>query len=273
MIIDDSNSISISSTRSMVSETLFNEDTEHLEITLNSICSARTLENIDFFYRLQKIVATTDNKSGFEVVGYEFLLNFAKAKMIFGQDGLDFYEEAILTGKAIINLVRLIKDVYKNLRAGTRLFINIERRDLCDVQVLTSLVELSNKLYIDRDIELVVEITERNNCSDYFKFHQALHFLAEKKVSLAVDDYDIYNGDFREKEVFEHSLYTYVKINMPHEKDEQSALKEFLRNNEGKRRVIVERVEYDDDLKVLSLLPLFGFQGFLFDGLQFINVL
>lgn len=221
--------------------TTFSDD--HIISTLNR-----------FHYRLQKIV--TEDK---RVIGYEVLLNFAKAdcdsKKTYHQ-----YNNAINDGRALDYLLNHL--LTKPLMIfSKKIFINVERMNLCNKFLMRKLVAVSNLLFLNNDIELVVEITERNQCGSCNEIHKGLTFLKRNVVSLAADDFDIYNGDFRDNEI-RMGLYNYIKVIMPTSPSEVSKLNSFITIT--KEKIIIEMVEDYYILKSLNIKSVYGYQGYAY---------
>ncbi len=88
--------------------------------------------------------------------------------------------------------------------------------------------------------------------------------LKQNGVITAVDDYDIYQADFRENELTQN-LYEFIKIQSPTSKGEIDILDTFVRTRSEK--IIMEHVESPSIFNMLVSLNRFfwGFQGYCFD--------
>lgn len=207
-----------------------------------------------FHYRLQKIVARDES-----VLGYEVLLDFSKADCDLDNPSHQYYK-AINDGRALDYLLNslLTKPL---IFFSKKIFINVERINLCNKFLMRKLVAASKALFINNDVELVVEITERNQCGSCNDIIQGLAFLKRNTVSLAADDFDVYNGDFRDKEVL-MGLYNYVKVIMPTSPLEASTLNSFITSR--KEEVIIEMVEDVNLLNTLKIKSVYGYQGYAY---------
>ncbi|MFQ2293909.1 hypothetical protein ACK323_20650 [Aeromonas enteropelogenes] len=208
----------------------------------------------NFHYRLQKIVACDES-----VLGYEVLLDFSKVKR--DEDQLCHpYYKAINDGRALDYLLNSIL-TKPMIFFEKKIFINVERINLCNKFLIRKLVAASNLLFLNNDVELVVEITERNQCGNCTDIVQGLNFLKRNTVSLAADDFDIYNGDFRDREVL-MGLYDYIKVIMPTSSLEASTLNKFVTSR--KEDIIIEMVEDASLLKKLNIKSVYGYQGYAY---------
>lgn len=207
-----------------------------------------------FFYKFQKIVSYHQN-----VIGYEILLDFAKAQSLMS-DGLIQYTKAINDGSALDYLLSML--MKGNLSVfSTKLFINVERMNLCNKILLRKINLAAKKLLKTNHVELVVEITERNPCGYCVDIMHGLVYLKRCNISLAVDDYDIYGDDFRKKEV-NIGLYDFIKVIMPKSSNQAQIFNKFV-SNRGEN-VILEMVEEHDQLKQWQLSVAYGYQGFAY---------
>lgn len=207
-----------------------------------------------FHFRLQKIVAGDES-----VLGYEVLLDFSKVDSDAEQLSHPYYK-AINDGRALDYLLNSIL-TRPLMFFSKKIFINVERMNLCNKFLMRKLVAASNTLFLKNDVELVVEITERNQCGNCNDIVQGLNFLKMNTVSLAADDFDVYNGDFRNKEVL-MGLYDYVKVIMPSSFLEASMLNSFIMSR--KESVIIEMVEDVNRLKNLNVESVYGYQGYAY---------
>lgn len=194
-----------------------------------------------------------------DILGYEILLNFDHARKC-GEGILAEYKKGMLDLSVTEYTLSKLMCIDGFGFNSKRFFVNIERNHLCNVQLLRKAALVSKELFLN-NIELVLEITERNPCGKCIKVLNGLHFLKNAGVSLAVDDYDIYNGDFRTPEVLA-GVYDYIKIEMPMNEHERQCFNAFSLQfaQQGRQRIILERVEYLDDVK--PLVRPFGLQGY-----------
>lgn len=190
-----------------------------------------------------------------DLLGYEILLDFDFARR---KGLLENYKKGILDMSVIqYTLSRLANSsVVFNPQ---RLFVNMERSHLCNPHLLHKVVLVSRQLFLN-NVELVLEITESNPCLNCPRISKGLLFLKREGVSLAVDDYNIYDGDFRAPEVLA-GIYDYIKIEMPINEREQRCFNLFSLQLEPLcRKIILERVECIEDVK--TLVRPFGLQGY-----------
>ncbi|HHQ4663895.1 TPA: EAL domain-containing protein [Aeromonas veronii] len=193
-----------------------------------------------------------------DTLGYEILLDFDHARK-YGPSVLAEYKKGMLDSSVTeFTLSQLVRVGGMGFNPQ-RFFVNVERNHLCNPQLLRKAVLVSKELFLN-DVELVLEITERNPCGKCNRVLSGLRFLKEAGVSLAVDDYNIYSGDFRTPEVLS-GIYDYIKIEMPMNEHERQCFNSFsLRYAQERQKIILERVENIDDVKVL-VRP-FGLQGY-----------
>ncbi|WP_421226355.1 hypothetical protein [Aeromonas jandaei] len=207
-----------------------------------------------FLYRLQKIVSYQQG-----IIGYEVLLDFAKAQASI-PDGLTTYKKAINDGSALNYLLtRLIKDNLKLF--GSKLFINVERINLCNKTLLRKINLAAKSLLQTNQVELVVEITERNPCGYCANIMNGLVYLKRSEILLAADDFDIYGDDFRRNEV-NIGLYDFIKVIMPKSVTEAMIFNRFV--SERSEKIIVEMVEEHHALEQWKLSTAYGYQGFAY---------
>ncbi|MFM5316185.1 EAL domain-containing protein [Aeromonas veronii] len=193
-----------------------------------------------------------------DILGYEILLDFDHARKN-GEGLLAEYKKGMLDSSATEYTLSQLVRVGGMGFNPKRFFVNIERNHLCNPLLLRKAALVSKELFLN-DIELVLEITERNPCGKCIKMLNGLRFLKDSGVSLAVDDYDIYNGDFRTPEVLA-GVYDYIKIEMPMNEHERRCFNAFsLQFAQERQKIILERVEYLDDVK--ALVRPFGLQGY-----------
>lgn len=200
-----------------------------------------------------------------ECIGYEVLIDQQRSREIL--PGQNVHSD--LTFSSSTNyLIQRIKVAIENRRfesewSGKYLFLNVERSNLCDIALLARLVELNHYL-LQRQIVLVVEVTERNVCGSCNRIGEGLLLLKQNGIVTAADDFDIYNGDFRHKEL-ETGWYEFIKIQSPETKKDIEKLVVFTHLRPEK--VIIERVESVSIFHtLLDLQSVFwGFQGYCFD--------
>ncbi|WP_421204630.1 hypothetical protein [Aeromonas enteropelogenes] len=205
--------------------------------------------------KAQKIISMKN----MECLGYEVLLNF-NPDFISSLGGHDKY---ILNGCALEHTLNYLHKTPKKDSYGKKIFINVDRSNLCNKIFLRKIVALSNTLYHKYDIELVIEITERNLCGFCSSISEGMLFLVQNKISLAADDFDIYNGDFRDSEV-NIGMYRYIKIEAPTTATGIAVLNKYIKNNKH-RNIILERVEHHHQLEYIYTDKIFAYQGYLFD--------
>lgn len=217
-------------------------------------------QNLDFKFKSQRIVDSEKN-----VIGVEILLDFEAAAFT---GRTQEYQDAIHFGGALFpginRVIRLLDDKWCSGETNQKLFINVERSNLCDVRALSSIVELSIFLF-QQSIDLIVEITERNPCGRCVRVLEGINYLRNAGICLAVDDYDYVDGDFREVELH-CGLYEFVKVNLPKNDEEKRKLNFFIESSiaTNKLKLIIERVETLDEFSSLPAESIYGFQGFLF---------
>lgn len=209
----------------------------------------------EFFFKMQKIVTF-----GGDVIGYEILLDFQKAQQEM-KDGVLVYTQAINDGRSLDYLLNIML-TKKPTVSGKKMFINVERMNLCNKMLLRKIVATARHLQTKYDIDLVVEITERNPCGYCVNVMHGLLYLKKSHVSLAADDFDIYRGDFREKEI-DTGLYDFIKVDMPKSQLEAVRLNEFIhKRNEN---IIVEMVENHEKIMFFGVSGrVYGYQGFAY---------
>lgn len=223
----------------------FNIDEKDLILTSETV----------FHYRLQKIVSYQQH-----VIGYEVLLDFSKAHLGM-QDGLVQYTKAINDGSALDYLLsKLINGDLKIF--STRLFINVERMNLCNKILLRKINLAAKKLLQTNQVEMVVEITERNPCGYCVDIMHGLVYLKRSNVLIAVDDFDIYGDDFRKKEV-NIGLYNFIKVIMPKSSVEAAIFNDFVSGRHEK--IILEMVEEHYHIEQWKLCVAYGYQGFAYN--------
>ncbi|MEL3925741.1 EAL domain-containing protein [Aeromonas enteropelogenes] len=206
-------------------------------------------------FKFERIVSASG-----ALLGYEILLDFAKAKCSGDIACVAQYEKAIHDTSAIEFAISKLLKAKSTLRVN-RLFLNFERMHLCHRQLLAKIALLSKELFVN-NIELVLEITERDVCGNCEQIRYGLSFLKSAGVSLAVDDFDIYNGDFRVAEVLS-GLYDYIKVEAPITAAQRTTFNKFATLSFLKeKKIIMERIENTAMLRGL-VIP-FGLQGYAY---------
>ncbi|NOH31317.1 EAL domain-containing protein [Vibrio mediterranei] len=220
-----------------------------------------TIESsISFQYKMQGIYSVRG-----QCLGYEILIDSRRSR----ETSLDpnFHQDLMFSSSANYLLERIKVAIehgtFKCDWSGKHMFLNLERSNLCDITLLSGLIELNNYL-LEKQIRLVVEITERNVCENCVRIIEGLILLKQNGVVMAVDDYDIYKSDFRANEL-EMKLYEFIKIQSPSCERELDALEAFEQIRPEK--IIMEHVESTSIFKMLiNLNKIFwGYQGYWFD--------
>lgn len=228
---------------------------QELHLSLNS-----KLHTSNLNYKVQKIV-DINNK----VVAGELLVDFSRAESNLElQTYLNAINLGIITQFSLDFAFNNITNT-TNLNKFSTLFFNLERNNLCDVRILSQILEL-NLVCSLNGLELVVEITERDKCGKCCNVIKGLTFLKERGIKLALDDYDYVFGDFRYNEL-KLGYYDYVKVDMSKNQLELDLLRNFVFENNKyfKKGIIVERIEASDELyKNLPHQYIYGYQGFFF---------
>ncbi|EEZ00029.1 diguanylate phosphodiesterase [Vibrio sp. RC586] len=230
---------------------------------------AENLGNIEFSdikYKLQNIV---EPETGY-TIGYEILIDGANLSET---EKSNIYNKQIKHPNAVRSLLNTIQLAIENnkqlpkMLENKKLFINLERSNLCDYFLLSELKAFSNLLK-EQSTELIIEITERNSCQSCKRLSDGLLLLNVLDIPLAADDYDIYTSDFREHE-YKSGVYDYIKIRVPKTCQEKRKLAQFFDSIENEK-VIIENVETDDQYQFAKSLTPFALQGFHFgDETQF----
>ncbi|KAA8596184.1 hypothetical protein F0Z19_5065 [Vibrio cyclitrophicus] len=217
-------------------------------------------------YKLESIVDSVKNIIGYECLVNIIWLSVEDAKFLFEKElnspflFLDLLKRlnAKLNSTSNQELTSLLKD--------KKLFINIERSCVCNRIIVNEIINFKDNLKA-LNIDLVLEVTEReiSVCWACPEIYSALKELSENNVKLAADDYDIYDSDFRESELF---IYDYVKVEVPINKKQENKLNLFLNSSQNNFNVIIERIQSQSDFhRVLykrTRTNLSGYQGFLF---------
>ncbi|WP_421249009.1 hypothetical protein [Aeromonas jandaei] len=222
-------------------------------LTQNYYDNFSSLKEYEFKY--EKIVAANGS-----VVGYEILLDFEKASEY--ESHMSQYEKSIYDASATEATINLLLS-NKQAIVADRYFINFERMHLCNKILLKKIALLSKTLHTN-NIELVLEITERNRCGSCTQISNGLNFLNEMDVSLAVDDFDIYSNteDFRMTEVLS-GTYRYIKVEVPINEIQRRKFHYFSsRSDIPAKKIIIERIEHQHI--IAGLKKAFAFQGYAY---------
>ncbi|RLQ17083.1 EAL domain-containing protein [Vibrio sp. SBT000027] len=220
---------------------------------------SHSVVNVD--YKIQEINCF----SSYEPVGYEVLINSSKLseserKLVFSND-VKHPNSVRRMMKRVINTIINKKDTKEKL-SNKSLFINLERSNLCDYYLLSELKKASNVLK-KNSINLVIEITERDTCPQCKRVSDGLKLLNIMDIPLAIDDFDIYSGDYRNEE-FKQGIYSYIKIRTPKNEEEENKLALFRFQNPSEK-IIIENVENQSDIDFLKNIKPTAVQGFFFD--------
>lgn len=213
---------------------------------------SRMLSRCDFHHHFQKIVLHDGN-----IIGYEILLDFPKARENI-TNGFTLYSKALDDGSALDCLLDKLLEC-DTVLPGKKLFINVERIEICKDYYLRKVVTTAKHLHMYCDVQLVVEVTERNSQLFCIK---GLTYLKESSVALAIDDFDIYNHDVRIDEL-NTGLYDYIKLVMPKSPAEGIILNEFVEARNEK--IILEMVEDKYLLRAFNIsMNIHAYQGYAY---------
>lgn len=194
-------------------------------------------------------------------IGIEILVDFEKSN-INARSNIDM----ILSEASEILVSKIIRSLRSKPTGNWHnkyIFINLERSNLCNILLIKRLATLSQH-FSSLGINLVIEITERNPCGECHSVRVGLDNLYHEGLTLAVDDFELYKGDFRASEINKHH-FDYIKVDMPRTNIELRLLESFIQNRP--EHIIVERIENKRQLKELEKLSgqIWGYQGYLFD--------
>ncbi len=209
-------------------------------------------------YKIQEI----NNLNG-ESIGYEVLIN---AEGLSVKQADEIYNKSLMfphsTQRLIRRLERYIEENNKDL-SGKSLFINLERSHLCDRFLLCDIVILSQKA-AHKNVDIIIELTERNNCGECSEIKSAIEFLNRNKVLLALDDYELDEDDFRRSELDSYA-YSFIKINFTMLHNNQEQLEELLKKYNLK--LIVEYIEEEEnrDWVTKNIPETWALQGYLYN--------
>ncbi|MFM5429218.1 EAL domain-containing protein [Aeromonas veronii] len=221
----------------------------------NKNCPPSHFSSTGYYFKFERIVSPYGGE-----VGCEILLDFIKAREVIGGAVKKQYENAIANGFALEVLIKKLIDSKRAMHTP-RLFINIERSYLCNENLLKKIAILDKRLHLN-GVELVLEITERNQCGKCAHIDAGLQQLKDLGIALAADDFDIYNGDFRFNEVMS-GVYDYIKIEAPTNKLDRKLFNNFIiKTLHLKKKIIIEKVE--DSAVLNGLFTPFGIQGYAY---------
>ncbi|WP_080755627.1 EAL domain-containing protein [Aeromonas hydrophila] len=212
---------------------------------------------INFSLKIQNIVSPFTD----DVIGGEILIDFNDeiTSEFMSYDSSNIY---FMNGSALEYTLSYLYNQTYSLLNGRKIFVNVERMNLCNSIVLRKILSLSRKMSQGYNIELIIETTERNVCGACPRILTGLDFLRDKKISLAMDDYNIYNGDFRCNEI-NSGFYNYIKLEAPQTKHEINVLNKFIKSTH--QNIIIEKIEDKDILERIDMKNVYGLQGYAFD--------
>lgn len=209
-----------------------------------------------------------------KVLGFEVLIDRSKYKQT-PQDTSEYLVSSSWSFSAglVKRQLDFIRERYKQIDTQS-VFVNLERNNLCDMTLLNEICD-TNRFLSSHNIQLVMEITERNHCYSCPEVMKGLLFLKHNNVLMAADDYVWWQDDFRRNEVAA-GIYGIVKIENPiqwikHDINYcvdtrlevfRATIETMLENRNVK--IIIERIENEEEFVLLSGLPVSGFQGYLF---------
>ncbi|HAS6289006.1 hypothetical protein BST55_14455 [Vibrio vulnificus] len=226
---------------------------------LDKYISDRNMPNKhNISYKIQEMI----NLEG-ENIGYEVLID-AEGLSIIKAD--EIYNKSLMfphsTQRLIRRLERYINE-NENDFYGKTLFINLERSHLCDKFLLCDIVILSRKS-ARKNVNIVIEMTERNICGSCPEVEIGINFLSKNKVLLALDDYELDKCDFRHKEL-EYDFYNFIKVDFSSLFNHINKLNNLIKNYN--LNLIVEHIETESERKwVLQYAPkTWAMQGYLYN--------
>uniref|UniRef100_Q0HR83 Diguanylate phosphodiesterase n=1 Tax=Shewanella sp. (strain MR-7) TaxID=60481 RepID=Q0HR83_SHESR len=190
------------------------------------------------------------------ILGAELLIDFSRMN----HAGVchDILDKIVRFGQAANKAL----DYTKVLSRKSRVFINIERCNLCDIRLLNRIAHISDELFL-QDIVLVVEITERNFCGRCLRIVEGLSYLKGRGVSLAIDDYDYHNWSPEIHSVELELFFDYIKLEYPSTAKGKLKFDQFIKFYSNTKRLVVERVSERTQLESLDCEKIWGIQGFL----------
>ncbi|HDY8064182.1 TPA: EAL domain-containing protein [Vibrio vulnificus] len=207
-------------------------------------------------YKIQEMI----NLEG-ENIGYEVLID-AEGLSIIKAD--EIYNKSLMFPHSTQRLIRRLEQyINENEKEfyGKNLFINLERSHLCDKFLLCDIVILSRKS-ARKNVNIVIEITERNICGSCPEVETGINFLSKNKVLLALDDYELDKCDFRHKEL-EYDFYDFIKVSFSSLFNHIKELDEIITRHNLK--LIIEHIETESEKKwILQHVPkTWAMQGYL----------
>ncbi|HFQ5334903.1 TPA: EAL domain-containing protein [Vibrio vulnificus] len=209
-------------------------------------------------YKLQEI----KNLNG-EIIGYEVLID---AKGLSIRKANEIYSKHLMFPHSTQRLVRRLERYIEGnslVFYEKKLFINLERSHLCDKYLLCDIVILSRKS-AQKNVTIVIEITERNNCKTCPEIEKGIKFLKQNKILLAIDDYELDKIDFRFKEL-QSNVYNFIKVDFSSLKIHLNSLENLI--NQYNLKLIVEYIETEDDRNWIcqNAPKTWALQGYLYN--------
>ncbi|MEZ9548919.1 MULTISPECIES: hypothetical protein [Vibrio] len=217
----------------------------------------------DLQFKYQNIFSTkvtrVNNIVGREelIIGAELLIDF---NVLLGH-GAEYAEmdDIVCMGEAAHGAI----DNAPQITGKEIIFINLERSNLCDVKILRRIVTLNERLNL-AGVKLVVEITERNNCGRCCRIVQGLSYLKSCDIKLASDDYNFIGHKL---DVYDTELllfYDYIKLEMPVGEADINRMNEFIEYYGTEKKIVLEKIERNEQLYNVSLDNVWGLQGFAY---------
>ncbi|MFB2732886.1 hypothetical protein [Shewanella mangrovisoli] len=204
-------------------------------------------------------VSSTNNLAGKRenIVGAELLLDFN----FLLERGVSHTEvnDIISLGEAANSAI----DYASQLTSKGVIFINLERSNMCDVKILNRVITL-NEILNTLGVQLVIEITERNYCGRCFRIIQGLTYLKSFDVKLACDDYNFIGHELGACDVELLLYYDYIKLEMPVGEADVNRMNEFIKYYGSDKKIILEKIEENEQLKNVNLDKIWGLQGFAY---------
>ncbi|MDR9765493.1 hypothetical protein RJP56_05395 [Shewanella baltica] len=228
------------------------------------------LPNIRPFYKEQLIFS---NK--LSALGCEILIDFDSVKYytaFFSNVLMPDIQSDIIKYDSFLHdtLMYCMNNIDRYISSSFRyIFINMEVSSLCNVSSLALINQTQQMLSIN-GMDLVVEITERNNCGNCARTYEGIEFLVNNGILLAADDFDYIENDFRAR-ALRSLVYTFVKLEFPQNKDDEKKFYDII--NSSKKlgiNIIVERIEDKKSIEEPLFEDIWGLQGFaLCKGMRF----
>lgn len=242
----------------------------HCDLASNAGEHLSILPNLRISYKEQLIFSNSLSALGCEILidfdsiqyASDFLSKFSNSDLKTSIIKYDSMLSGVLN-YCLENIERYILSSFRYI------FINMEVSSLCNVSSLSLISYVQQKLFL-HGIELVVEITERNNCKSCTRVFDGINYLVSNGIILAADDFDYIGSDFRLRGL-KSLMYTFVKLEFPQNKSDEDKFFNMIKFcNDLGVNVIIERIE--DVLTIEN--PLFkniwGLQGFAFcKGIKF----